>query len=44
VYVGKRRPAGEWPTGGYRGEYVLYRGERSERVVELERAARLERR
>jgi hypothetical protein len=44
VYVGKRRPAGEWPTGGYRGEYVLYRGERSERVVELERAARPERR
>jgi hypothetical protein len=44
VYVGKRRPAGEWPAGDYRGEYVLYRGERSERVVELERAARLERR
>src|SRR3954471_5061071 len=44
VYVGKRRPGGEWPTGDYRGEYVLYRGDRSERVVELERAARLERR
>ena len=41
VYIGKRRPAGEWLTGDYRGEYVLYRGERSERVVELERAARL---
>jgi hypothetical protein len=42
VYIGKRRPAGEWPTGDYRGEYVLYRGEPRERVVALARAARLE--
>src|SRR3954468_6956731 len=41
VYVGKRRPAGEWPAGGYRGEYVLFRGEPPEKVVELARTARL---
>jgi hypothetical protein len=42
VYVGKRRPAGEWPAGDYRGEYLLFRGERREQVVQLSRGARLE--
>jgi len=41
VYIGKRRTAGEWPAGEYRGEYVLYRGERREKVVELAREGRV---
>ena len=39
IYIGKRRSADEWPPGVYRGEYVLYRGERNERVVQLARQA-----
>jgi len=41
VYIGRRRAAAAWPAGDYRGEYVLYRGGRREKVVQLERAARL---
>ena len=41
IYIGKRRSVAAWPAGDYRGEYVLYRGEPREKVVQLERATRL---
>ena len=41
TYIGKRRSAGEWPAGEYRGEYVLYRGERNEKMVQLARNVRI---
>ncbi|HSD59708.1 MAG TPA: M23 family metallopeptidase [Burkholderiales bacterium] len=37
AYAGKRRGAAPWPPGTYRGEYVLLRGTRQERVFTLVR-------
>jgi murein DD-endopeptidase MepM/ murein hydrolase activator NlpD len=40
AYAGKRQ-SGAWPSGTYRGSYVLYRGARREKVLEVAREARL---
>ena len=40
AYAGERQ-RGAWPPGSYRGTYVLYRGARREKVLELAREARI---
>jgi hypothetical protein len=36
-YIGKPGAASAWPSGAYRGEYALYRGENSERLFSFAR-------
>jgi hypothetical protein len=39
AYIGLRRSAPTWPTGTYRGEYVLYRGSPPQKTLYIVREA-----